>query len=296
MYPGFFAFFIDRLGIVVYTIYMTKGNQRGYIMYDITDLYTFISTGEKTAMYTLRVMCEVRHPQGAYLKDYFVRNLSTDKKTANEKAHYFSDEMGVPLKSDATFDLNEIKRRKAEEIAADREEQERVERQRIEDINMKTVEALECDVFLVGKYTGETPHEVAIAHEDIDYLKWFARQASDINDGYFDKFNISANIAKNWIDENPQSESEYVGEEGEKRKFKVRINMVRTIDAFRSVTYLFEMNDEEGNIIKTFSKAKGMMNAPKKEWITIEATVKKHEMSVYDDYQKVTIVNRPKVV
>lgn len=262
----------------------------------MTDLYTFISTGDKTAMYTLRVMCEVYHPQGSFLKDYYIRNLSTDRDTANQKAHYYSEQLSLPLKSDATFDLNEIKRRRKEELEEIRRIEEEAVRQRAEIVKMETVESLARNVFLVGRYRSLTANEVAIAYDDVQYLEWFANQASDLSEDYFDKFNISANIAKRWLEENPQPKSEYVGEVGERVKTRVQIKNTKTIESFRSTTFLFEMEDEQRNILKTFSVAKSMVNAPKNEWITIEANIKKHEESPYDNFNKVTYLNRPKVV
>lgn len=262
--------------------------------YDYNELYTFVSTGDKTAMYTLRVMCFVKHSEGHYMKDYYIRNLSTDKEKANVAARFFSEQMGLPLKSDAHFDLNEIKRRKSEEIEQARLHQERIEQERIEKQRIENLEKIEENVFLIGKYTGETPHEVAAAG-DVQYIQWLANQAQDVNDNYFDKFNISAIIAKKWVEENPLPESEFVGEVGVKSTFKVRINYVRCVQSFRSVTYLFHMSDENGNVLKTFSTAKSMMDAPENEWITIQATVKQHDNCPYEN-KKVTMLKRPKVI
>lgn len=68
-------------------------------------LYTYVATGEKTAMYTLRKFVELPNGTGGSLH---IQNLSIDKEKAIEKGRGISAELGVTFIETIDFDLNQI--------------------------------------------------------------------------------------------------------------------------------------------------------------------------------------------
>ncbi|MDV7393748.1 hypothetical protein RZS08_20390, partial [Arthrospira platensis SPKY1] len=123
--------------------------------------------------------------------------MSNDKATAEEKAEYLSVQIGVPFKGNAEFDLNEIRRRKSEEVAAQREAVERAIKEAEEKLQAEYVRSMQEGVLLCGKYCGMSPSEV----EDIDYLRWMASQIDlDAPEGLErSKWSISCQIAAKWL-------------------------------------------------------------------------------------------------
>lgn len=77
-----------------------------------TEMNTFVSTGDKKKMYTLRVFGVTQH--GIYSAKY-IQNLSIDKEKAIEKGRAISEKMGLPFNEEIDFDLKEIERKKRQE-------------------------------------------------------------------------------------------------------------------------------------------------------------------------------------
>lgn len=73
---------------------------------------TFIATGEKTRMYTLRKWGTFNNGYKDFKGSLYVQNLSIDKEKAVEKGEEISKELGLPFDSEIDFELNEIERRK----------------------------------------------------------------------------------------------------------------------------------------------------------------------------------------
>lgn len=260
--------------------------------------YTFISTGDKTAFYTLReggdLTVLVNNVYVTYFHTYHIQNLSTDRDTALTKGNEISEHLGLPFKPNADFDLNEIKRRSHEEAEAHRRaEIEAEEARRTEAAEL--YEAAKTDgLLLVGKYISKTAEEVA--EIDPDYLYWMAAEA-DPEAVRFSKFNASALIAKKWADANPLPISEWVGEEGTKVEFEGRLTKTVDINGMYPTT-LFRFVTEDGNVIIIYSTAKKMNELEAGDTVKILATVKKHDRSFYEPHgnNKVTVLNRPKVL
>jgi hypothetical protein len=91
--------------------------------------YYYISTGDLNGFYTLKHTftetcyrkCGDQVEGYAVERDWFIKNLSTNRDEAIAKANAWADENSVPTnrrRFNANFDLEEIKRRNAEEIAA----------------------------------------------------------------------------------------------------------------------------------------------------------------------------------
>lgn len=255
-------------------------------------LYTFISTGEKTALYTLRCMYEVpvviQGVNRIILKDYHVQNLSNDKATAEEKAEYLSEQIGVPFKGNAEFDLNEIRRRKSEEVAAEREAVERAVRVAEEKAQAEYVRSMQEGVILCGKYTGMTPAEVV----DTDYLCWMASQVdSEAPEGLErSKWSISCQIAAKWLTEHPVKDSEWIGEVGDKVVLTLKLQKVIFIQGQWPI--IMYKTAAEGDVVVFYTVAAGFSDLIVGEEFVVSGTIKKH-----DEYKgiKSTIIARPKL-
>lgn len=83
--------------------------------------------------------------------------------------------------------------------------------------------------------------------------------------------------------------SEFVGTVGKREVFKVEVTFVRAIEGDYGTTYLVEMKDADGNILKTFASGSFGYSASKGDRVVIKATVKDHE--VYNE-RKATMVSR----
>jgi hypothetical protein len=120
--------------------------------------YYYVSTGAQSGFYTLRHQFEdivyLEGERRVVHRDWFVRNLATDRDRAVARA----EELGYTVDR-PEFDLNEIARREHDEV----------------------VEASRC--FRGGKYEGEDA--VATFAADPNYVVWFVRnRASNQRDQY----------------------------------------------------------------------------------------------------------------
>lgn len=250
--------------------------------------YTFISTGDKTAMYTLRVMCldtvVMFGESHKVLNHYYIQNLSTDKETAEAKAVEMSEAMGLPFKGNADFDLKEIRRTRDAEAKEKREAIEAARVQREKEWAEER-EQLESDgVMLIGKYAGQTAAE--IAKVDPGYLFWLADQ---IESGW--KMGICAKIAAKYIAETGLEKPGFVGEVGENLTITLTLNRSGWTSG-RFPTIRFVCSDDMGRQIVFFSTAEKFKALRNGDQFTITGLVKEH--SEWCD-QKQTIINRPKL-
>lgn len=138
--------------------------------------YYYISTGDLNGFYTLKHRFDeivyVRsegyestgHVEGVLVeRDYFIKNLSTDKDQALSSATAWLDEHGVEPRRrrlDIDWNLDEIQRRKAEELQAERDRE--AERIRTTDWN----------ILPFGKHAGEDLRN--LINTDPGYVKFVA--------------------------------------------------------------------------------------------------------------------------
>lgn len=261
---------------------------------------TFLSTGEKHGFYTLRiggVFTAVTFEGETYYYNgsEYCQNLSTEKEKAVQRGAEISDAMGLPFYADATFDLVEIQRISNEEATARREAEERFQAEREKAKQAEYDCIINEGVMTGGKYTGCTIEQIAATPEGQDYLRWLARPInSDTN--AFTKWDAMVQMALVWVKANPIKVSEWQGTVGNKHTFTaILTKKIWTNGRFPSC--MFRFVDEDGNIFVTYSTSKGMTAINVWETATIEATVKEHENSYYEDdaNNKVTMLNRPKV-
>lgn len=256
-------------------------------MFNNTPLYLFISTGDKCGFYTLREMVRVVTRDGSYLTDRFIKTLSTDSAKADTLASEFSEYLGLPLNGNASFDLEEIKRRKSEEVERERQERERQEREvmakREEEFQRIVGEA--C--FVNGKYCGQTATEVA--EKDIGYIQWLADQWSE--NLCRSKMTANVFIAHEWILENPIADSEFVGEEGQQITLELKFEKSYWADGrfptLRHVCY------SGTNVVMFCSTAKGFKELNPGDRFTVNALVEKHYTKW--DGKRMTILKKPKI-
>lgn len=247
----------------------------------MTPIFGFVSTGDKTAMYTFRVMYDVmvviNGVNRVISRDYYHQNLSTDKDKANRMAQQFCDAIGIPFKGAAEFDLQEIKRRTSEEIA---EQLARAEKAAAEQ-HVRYVQKMQDDfengvkegVFLTGKFTGKTAAEVSVI--DPDYLFWIASQyfAYDVPT----RFTVGIELAKRFITENNFEKPGHIGAVDEKVEIDVtlfnKIQMVR--GQFPSM--LFLARTDTGETVKWFTMSKKFTTLPVGQRLKVGGIVKAHE-------------------
>lgn len=138
--------------------------------------YYYISTGDLNGFYTLKhrfdeivyVRSEGYESTGAVEatlveRDHFIKNLSTDKEQALVSATAWLDEHSVEPRRrrlDIDWDLDEIQRRKAEDLQAERDRE--AERIRTTDWN----------ILPFGKYAGEDLRN--LINTDPGYVKFVA--------------------------------------------------------------------------------------------------------------------------
>lgn len=253
----------------------------------------FISTGEKFGFYTLR---------GTYLvkicwkgetriiqKDYFFRNLSTDKAKAETLAQEYAEHYGVPFVGNADFTLEEIQRRKSEEVQEQKERVERLVREAEERAKEEYARVVQEGVFVTGKYLGMTPSEVDVVNRK--YLFWAAEQF--IEGLHANKFNVNCALAKKYIEENNIQPSDFVGVEGEQIELTLTLREAYwTRGQFPSIQFL--CFDENGNDVCFFSTAKGFKALKNGEKFSIRGLVKQH----YTNWkgEKSTTINKPKMI
>lgn len=256
---------------------------------DTKALYNFISTGDKTAMYTLRVMmmCRVQVGRESFneMRDYYIQNLSTDKATAEAKAVHMSELMDVPFKGNADFDLNEIRRNRDAQALEVRKAAERAHVERLAAWAAERDEQIQAGVFICGKYTGQTAAEVAAA--DVNYLFWMASEVEASG-----KLGVCAKIAADYIAANDVQRPGYVGEVDKPIEVTLTLNKAFWTQS-QYPTLMHVCTTANGEEVVFYSVAQGFKEIEIGQQFTITGTVKEHRTGWGGGKQ--TIVNKPKL-
>jgi|SRR5579872_936162 len=256
---------------------------------DSKDLYTFISTGDKVAMYTLRVMCLCRVQVGdsAFneMRDYYIQNLSNDKATAEAKAAEMSGLMNLEFKGNADFELNEIRRIRDEMASEKREAAERAHQERIAEWAAERAEQIQAGVFIMGKHTGKTAAEVAV--EDLGYLFWLAGEVEANG-----KLGICAKIAANYIQLTGVELPGYIGEVDQPIEVTATLKRVFWTQS-QYPTLMHIATTVQGNEIVFFSVAQGFKEIEIGQTFTITGTVKEQREGWGGTKQ--TVIGKPKL-
>lgn len=69
-----------------------------------------------------------------------------------------------------------------------------------------------------------------------------------------------------------------MGEPKERLVLRVQVEAVRFIESHYGVTTLYTMADEAGRVCQWFASRQVLGEQPTGEWVTIKATVKRHDV------------------
>lgn len=280
---------------------------------DMNERSAFISYGEKKSMYTLwvihkEVVTAKNGMQKTNMDTFYVKNLSTNKEAAIEKAVDYASKHGIEFVSTTNADvlLNEIERRNAEEIAQDKAKREEEakqaeirqeeERNRIIEENVIIFEDhFQSNKFTFGKYHSKEFSEVM--EIDPQYIKYILSKNPDCPYQYPTNITLMCinslyyYVQENGYPESPYDNSEYVGIVGDKLVTKVHVMGKTPIDGRFGLKYLYKFIDEGGNLIVTFYSG-NTWSLDEGEDVTISGTIDKHQ--VYDNVKQ-TILKRVKL-
>lgn len=254
-------------------------------MTEFNPTHTFISTGQKTAMYTLREAGYLTTAHGTVYHDYYICNLANDRERALEKAAEISGEYGIPLRTDGElFSLNEIRRRASEEVDAVRNERIKAEQERNEKENSDYAITLSEGMVLLGKYAGKTVEE--IVEFDLSYIKWLARQYQQDS---ITGFNVGAKLAHDWVELNVQK-STYIGDIGNKLEFTGKVESNRAVNGFYGSSNCITVIDSDGILVRFYSTSKKSNTINSGDLVLIAGNVKSHDVD-YVSREQVTILS-----
>jgi hypothetical protein len=249
-------------------------------------LYTYISTGDKTAMYTLRERVDVVTIHGTIPKDRFIAILSNSYDKALSKAVELTMSLpySIPLKANQ-FELND--REKLSESISSFKDTEIVE-----DYDLIQDKKFEVDVvsgvLLVGKYSNHTIEEVA--KNDPDYL-YYVSSAWDEPVKHSARA-VTYAIIKKWVDANPKEES-FFGVVGEKYVSNVVLKKKSMIQGVYGLSYALNFETSTGQRLVTYTTAKKFVELEVGSELSMEFLVHSH-----DDRSvgKVTTIKKGKIV
>lgn len=271
-----------------------------------------IFTGRDNHFFTLResylhTYFVGRNPNPFYEVRYsHLKNLSQNYSEAVEKAREASKNLGMELivRGSETEQLEEIKRVTAEEAEQRRrlaqEEYARAEAEaqarRRESWNIWKESALHDltgvkskePTMPIGRYFG-----IPLNRVPLSYMQWLVYKADLCEIDAEESMHKVAFVAQ-WIRDNMQiaeiTESNWVGEVGEKIEIDVTVDSVRTVNGYYGTTYLYKLIDTDGNDLTWFATRPALDGLTN---IKIKGTVKKH-----DEYNgnKQTLLTRVKVI
>ena len=266
----------------------------------------FISTGDKAGFYTLRVVVP-KYVGGQWIdgSDYLC-TLSTDWDAAVEKAREYLREhyAGTDCKLYGDeFKLQDIQRRKSEDLAAEREaaEQAAIQREitRAAENRMAIEVALRDERITFGKFgpqgtsKGMTFRDCAENH--LDYCRWIRDRAEEIafdidaakHPQMLNRLEVCAVAFVHWAAANgidlsePAAGAEYVGTEGD--KIQIELTVERMKDAHftapngaTSYSWLYFCRDAAGNHVNFKTASRTFDDVHRNDSITVTGTVKSH--------------------
>lgn len=261
-------------------------------VYHIENLYTFISTGEKVAMYTLRVMnryncTNIDGKHYSFIDSQFIRILSNDKAKAETLAVEFSENQGFEFRGNAEFELNEIRRKNSAAKAEELEEQNRIKIQYQKEEDEKFERVLNEGVLNCGKYHGKTIEE--IIKIDMPYVFWLAKQLTE------DKtlFNANAKLAADYLENNEIYVSKHIGEIGDFFEGNVTVINKTEFQGNFGMTWVVSCLTENKDNITFYTTSKKLLNTDISETMKIKGMISRH--SEYNGIPQTTL-KAPKIV
>jgi len=265
----------------------------------------FISTGDKAGFYTLRVVVP-KFVGGQWIdgSDYLC-TLSTDWESAVDKAR---DYLRTHYECDAKlygnqFQLQDIQRRKSEDLAAEREaaEQAAVQREitRAAENRAAITVALRDEQITFGKFgpqgTRSGTSFKIMAEQYIDYCRWMRDKAADIGfDIHADRHPQTLNRLEacviaflRWAEDHgvdlsdPEPGTEYVGTEGEKIQIELTVERIKDAhftapNGATSYSWMYFCRDAAGNHVNFKTASQTFDDVMVNDAITVAGKVKSH--------------------
>jgi len=250
--------------------------------------YYYISTGDKTKMYTLRhAYTEQRHTREGVMdirRDEYCCNLSIDWGKAMAKAQ--ARVGGGTLRSEE-FNLEEIRRRNAEEVEAARiQKQECEDAQRASRVEAHLAEVQHC-IFPFGKYTGKTFDDVyEYDRSYIQYMGSIKIEEADPVPELLKKV-LQARYPELFVPL-PEANGEYYGEVGSRETFNAMITARFGFETQFGWTTVLKMVKDSGELLVYMGS--GNVDGDKGDAVQFTATIKEH--ALYDGENQ-TKVQRP---
>jgi len=237
----------------------------------------YISTGEQTKMYTLRVRYpeKVFTPEGSFTitRDYYVRNLSIDKEKAEVKAKDIVSRLDGKFVDSTLESLEEIRRRTSEEVeaarlASEKEAQERFEereRQRRED----AFDKISRKVWPFGQC-----HTEAFENAPDSYILYFLSLDSE-DDVILQSLQEALKNVFPHLIKLPEPNGEYYGEVKKREDFNVTPIARFSFDGFYGTVYIEKFVKDTGELIVYKGSAPTGLDLGLPA--TFKATIKSHE-------------------
>lgn len=257
-----------------------------------TPLYGFISTGDKVAMYTLRIMflhvLQIGRDRGTIHRPDFIKILSNDKAKAETIAAEICADYGVPFKGNAEFELNEIRRARDEEKAEKLAEIDRIfaakEAKEIEEFER----SVQDSVFVVGKYAGKTAAEVA--ETDILYIDWLNEETVQGRS----HFNINIAVAKAYVEEiGGLKYPGHIGSVGDTVELELKLSNVVSFNGAYGTSWCFTSVTKTGEMVVFFTTAKKFLDLEVGSMFKITGLVRDHKKR--GNFNQ-TMINKPKMI
>lgn len=269
--------------------------------------YLSVGIGQWSHFYTLRInVYEKKYVRGhgpngnCYIngvwqgtiefqwKQYHIKNLSQDYNEAIIKAREYADKHNQELRVNVEeWDLNEIRRRKSEEIAEE-ERRERIRRDEQRETYLFKYQDPRGLIFYFGQYKGQNVYDVA--KKDREYLEFIAEKSTN-ESTLVDRIKVI-------VEHLPPVEkqiSSHVGSLKERLTIKCKLVFAKHIERdFMPSFELLKFRDADGNLfVSFFHGVVFCQDIDIGDEVTIKGTVKKH-----DEYQgvKQTIINRIKLI
>ncbi|CAH7138608.1 conserved hypothetical protein [Vibrio chagasii] len=275
------------------------------------DLYYFISQGENSVMYTLRIYTQghryIGREKHIENRSFHIKNLSEDLTKAKAKAVEYIESEGENLElkvdEDKFHEKRQANRRTPEQIAAQKAEaaqkQKEREEKRQKDADERVSKAMDGfglnSPLSFGKYKNNEKYTLErLIRTDRDYLEFILKNNQPQNGASLPFPNplngFEAQV--NWIYENvtfgEEKVSNFVGTKGEQIQFTGTVTKIDgdyvQANAYRSVYMTqYTLVDDEGNkVILSYSGDKWEMEDDTR--YTFTATVKSH----YEKHNKKT--------
>lgn len=265
----------------------------------------FISTGDKAGFYTLRAVVP-KYVGGQWVDgSEYICTLSTDWDAAVKKAHaYLAEHYTGDVKLYGNqFELQDIQRRKAEDLAAERDAAKHaaIEREytRAAENRLAIATALRDERITFGKHgpqgTSKGTTFQTAADQHIDYCRWIRDRAAEIS---FDldagrhpqtlnRLEVCAVAFVRWAEANgvdlsePAAGAEYVGTEGQKIEIELTVERIKNAHGSAPngapiFSWLYFCRDAGGNHVNFKTSSKTFDNVLPSAKITVAGTVKSH--------------------